>query len=35
MFHNFGMYHDNLGIFKNISCGAEILLEKLEANKAI
>lgn len=29
------MYHDNLGIFKNVSCGTEILLENLKESKAI
>lgn len=35
MFHGFGMYHDNLGIFENMSRGAEVPLENLKENKTI
>ena len=35
MFHGFGMYHDNLGIFENVSRGAEVPLENLKENKTI
>lgn len=35
MLHYIWMYHDNFGVFKDISCGAEIPVENLQENKTM